>query len=136
MESKQPFARAEAEGGIPSTTDLWDDDHPIGPYIVNALRARELYKRDVNYIVRDGEIKIVNCSTGRVMPISRWTDDLHQVRCVPSPGCSSKCNATKCVRWRCGSEALLKAFDCTYSALYARSPLYRLMDRLGCLCQA
>lgn len=51
----------------------------MGPYIITALRARELHKRDVNYIVRDGEVKIVNPSTGRVMPTSRWTDDLHQV---------------------------------------------------------
>ncbi len=51
----------------------------MGPYVLTALRARELHKRDVQYIVRDGEVKIVNRSTGRVLPKSRWMDDLHQV---------------------------------------------------------
>ena len=56
----------------------------MGPYVVTALRARELHKRDVQYIVRDGDVKIVNSSTGRVLPISRWMDDLHQVCPWPS----------------------------------------------------
>jgi hypothetical protein len=52
----------------------------MGPYVLTALRARELYKRDIDYIVRDGEVKIVSSSTGRVLPSSRWTDDVHQVQ--------------------------------------------------------
>ena len=51
----------------------------MGPYVLTALCARELHKRDVQYIVRDGEVKIVNSSTGRVLPQSRWMDELHQV---------------------------------------------------------
>ena len=42
-----------------------------------------LRRRDVTYIVRDGEVKIVNTSTGRVLPDTRWMDDLHQV--CPAP---------------------------------------------------
>lgn len=55
------------------------DDVPMGLYVHTSLRARELFKRDVHYIVRDGEVKIVNVNTGRVLPTSRWMDDLHQV---------------------------------------------------------
>src|SRR6185312_1176149 len=43
-----------------------------------ALRAHSLYKRDVEYIVRGGEIIIVDEFTGRTMPGRRWSDGLHQ----------------------------------------------------------
>ncbi|MGH8287740.1 MAG: preprotein translocase subunit SecA [Steroidobacteraceae bacterium] len=43
-----------------------------------ALRAHALYKRDVEYIVREGEIIIVDEFTGRTMPGRRWSDGLHQ----------------------------------------------------------
>jgi preprotein translocase subunit SecA len=43
-----------------------------------ALRAHALYKRDVEYIVRSGEVVIVDEFTGRTMPGRRWSDGLHQ----------------------------------------------------------
>ena len=43
-----------------------------------ALRAHALYQRDVDYIVRDGEVIIVDEFTGRTMPGRRWSDGLHQ----------------------------------------------------------
>ena len=43
-----------------------------------ALRAHAIYQRDVEYIVRDGEIVIVDEFTGRTMPGRRWSDGLHQ----------------------------------------------------------
>jgi preprotein translocase subunit SecA len=43
-----------------------------------ALRAHALYKRDVEYIVREGEVIIVDEFTGRTMPGRRWSDGLHQ----------------------------------------------------------
>ena len=43
-----------------------------------ALRAHSLYKRDVEYIVRGGEVIIVDEFTGRTMPGRRWSDGLHQ----------------------------------------------------------
>jgi preprotein translocase subunit SecA len=43
-----------------------------------ALRAQSLYKRDVEYIVRNGEVIIVDEFTGRTMPGRRWSDGLHQ----------------------------------------------------------
>ena len=43
-----------------------------------ALRAHALYQRDVDYIVRDGEVVIVDEFTGRTLPGRRWSDGLHQ----------------------------------------------------------
>ncbi len=43
-----------------------------------ALRAHTLYKRDVSYVVRDGQVLIVDEFTGRLMPGRRWSDGLHQ----------------------------------------------------------
>ena len=42
------------------------------------FKAKELFVKDVNYIVRNGEIVIVDEFTGRVMPGRRWSDGLHQ----------------------------------------------------------
>ncbi len=47
-------------------------------YLNAALRAHALYHRDVEYIVRDGEVIIVDEFTGRVMPGRRWSEGLHQ----------------------------------------------------------
>jgi len=47
-------------------------------HIEQALRAKELYKRDKEYIVKDGEVLIVDEFTGRLMPGRRWSDGLHQ----------------------------------------------------------
>ncbi len=47
-------------------------------HIDNAVRAHHLWKRDVHYVVKDGEIIIVDEFTGRLMPGRRWSDGLHQ----------------------------------------------------------
>ncbi|HVL92752.1 MAG TPA: preprotein translocase subunit SecA, partial [Acidimicrobiales bacterium] len=44
----------------------------------NALRAKEIYKRDKDYVVMDGEVKIVDEFTGRILDGRRWSDGLHQ----------------------------------------------------------
>ncbi len=46
--------------------------------LTQALKAKELYKRDKDYIVADGEVKIVDEFTGRVLDGRRWSDGLHQ----------------------------------------------------------
>src|SRR5256884_3117959 len=51
---------------------------PLSHYLNAALRAHALYKRDVEYIVRGGEVIIVDEFTGRTMPGRRWSDGLHQ----------------------------------------------------------
>ncbi len=49
------------------------------PHLIdNSLKAHHLYKRDVNYVVKDGEIVIVDEFTGRLMPGRNWSDGLHQ----------------------------------------------------------
>ncbi len=46
--------------------------------LTQALKAKELYKRDKDYIVIDGEVKIVDEFTGRILEGRRWSDGLHQ----------------------------------------------------------
>eukprot|EP00899_Mesostigma_viride_P008270 jgi/Mesvir1/17444/Mv08720-RA.2 len=58
--------------------DLWDENNTWAKLIVTAIKAKELYERDVHYIVRDGQAQIVDESTGRVMPSRRWSDNIHQ----------------------------------------------------------
>jgi preprotein translocase subunit SecA len=49
------------------------------PHLIdNALKAHHLYKRDVNYMVKDGEVIIVDEHTGRAMVGRQWSDGLHQ----------------------------------------------------------
>lgn len=47
-------------------------------HITQALRAYNLYKRDVDYVIKDGEVIIVDEFTGRLMPGRRWSEGLHQ----------------------------------------------------------
>lgn len=47
-------------------------------HVYAALRANTLYKRDVEYLVKNGEVVIVDEHTGRTMPGRRWSDGLHQ----------------------------------------------------------
>jgi len=58
--------------------DLFDPQDPWAHYIFNAIKAKELFIKDVNYIIRNNEIVIVDEFTGRVMPGRRWSDGLHQ----------------------------------------------------------
>src|SRR5689334_6602458 len=47
-------------------------------HVTQALKAHTLFKRDVDYVVKDGEVIIVDEFTGRLMPGRRWSDGLHQ----------------------------------------------------------
>jgi len=47
-------------------------------HVNQALRAHAMYRRDVEYVVKDGEVIIVDEFTGRLMPGRRWSDGLHQ----------------------------------------------------------
>ncbi|MEQ8962937.1 MAG: preprotein translocase subunit SecA, partial [Coleofasciculus sp. C2-GNP5-27] len=58
--------------------DLYDPENPWAHYIFNAIKAKELFTNDVNYIVRNGEVVIVDEFTGRVLQGRRWSDGLHQ----------------------------------------------------------
>ena len=63
---------------ILNVTDLYNVQEPWAPYIFNAIKAKEFFILDVNYIVKDNEVIIVDEFTGRVMPGRRWSDGLHQ----------------------------------------------------------
>ncbi|MBD2359811.1 preprotein translocase subunit SecA [Anabaena minutissima FACHB-250] len=69
------FAEAEDLLGV---TDLFDPEDPWAHFVFNAIKAKELFLKDVNYIVRNGEVVIVDEFTGRVLPGRRWSDGLHQ----------------------------------------------------------
>jgi preprotein translocase subunit SecA len=59
--------------------ELYDPSNMDMLHAVNqAVRAASLYKRDVEYVVKDGEVIIVDEFTGRLMPGRRWSDGLHQ----------------------------------------------------------
>ncbi len=47
-------------------------------HLIQALKAQALYQRDVEYVVQDGEVKIVDEFTGRIMEGRRWSEGLHQ----------------------------------------------------------
>ena len=58
--------------------NMYDADPRLARHFEQALRAHALYKRDRDYIVKDGEIIIVDEFTGRQMPGRRWSEGLHQ----------------------------------------------------------
>ncbi len=68
--------RVEKLLGVDNLYDLAHMD--LVHHVVKALQAYALYKRDVDYVVKDGEVMIVDEFTGRLMPGRRWSDGLHQ----------------------------------------------------------
>ncbi|HEX2470161.1 MAG TPA: preprotein translocase subunit SecA [Candidatus Limnocylindrales bacterium] len=64
--------------GFLGVENLYDADPRLARHFEQALRAHALYKRDRDYIVKDGEIVIVDEFTGRQMPGRRWSEGLHQ----------------------------------------------------------
>uniref|UniRef100_A0A7I4C591 chloroplast protein-transporting ATPase n=1 Tax=Physcomitrium patens TaxID=3218 RepID=A0A7I4C591_PHYPA len=68
----------EAAEEILNVTDLYDPREQWASYIINAIKAKELFLKDVNYIVRGQDVMIVDEFTGRVMQGRRWSDGLHQ----------------------------------------------------------
>ncbi len=57
-----------------ASAENWELKH----YVETGIKAHSLYKRDVDYVVKDGEVIIVDTFTGRLMPGRRWSDGLHQ----------------------------------------------------------
>ena len=71
----QGFAKCEEYLQV---SDLYNPQDPWAHYITNALKAKELFIKDVNYIIKKDEAVIVDEFTGRVMPGRRWSDGQHQ----------------------------------------------------------
>lgn len=70
------IAKAEKMLGVGNIYD--DVSSGWAHHLTQGLRAHHLFKNDVNYVVKDGEIVIVDEFTGRLMPGRRWSDGLHQ----------------------------------------------------------
>jgi len=68
---------SKVEGWL-KISNLFDADPRLARHFEQALRAHALYKRDRDYLVKDGEIVIVDEFTGRQMPGRRWSEGLHQ----------------------------------------------------------
>ena len=73
------------ERGVAKTEKFLGIDHlyraengPLVNHLIQALRAESLYKRDVDYAVVDGEVKIIDEFTGRILDGRRWSEGLHQ----------------------------------------------------------
>jgi len=74
--TEQGWEKVEGLLGISNIADPenWDLKH----HVETAVKAHHLYRRDVEYVVKDGEVLIVDEFTGRLMPGRRWSDGLHQ----------------------------------------------------------
>jgi len=74
--TEEGVARVEKILGI---DNLFDDVHfELNHYLNQALKAKEFFVRDRDYVVKDGEVIIVDEFTGRLMPGRRYSDGLHQ----------------------------------------------------------
>ncbi len=84
MEEKSKTASLTEEGNskvesLLGVGNLFDPENiDLLHHIYQALKAYHLYKLDVDYMIKDGEIVIVDEFTGRLMPGRRWSDGLHQ----------------------------------------------------------
>lgn len=58
--------------------DLFDISNQYAHHMLQALKAKELFQKDTDYVVKDGEVLIVDEFTGRLMEGRRWSDGLHQ----------------------------------------------------------
>jgi preprotein translocase subunit SecA len=74
--TEEGVAKAEKLLGVKNLYDLTNIDLLHGTE--QALRAHALYKKDVEYMIKDGQVLIVDEFTGRVLPGRRWSDGLHQ----------------------------------------------------------
>ncbi|HKG24945.1 MAG TPA: preprotein translocase subunit SecA, partial [Thermomicrobiales bacterium] len=71
--------KVEELAQIPAGESIYDDRYiDLTHYLENALKAEAVFHRDKDYIVRDGEVIIVDEFTGRMMPGRRWSEGLHQ----------------------------------------------------------
>jgi preprotein translocase subunit SecA len=74
--TEEGFAKCERLLGLSNMSDPSNLD--VMHHVYQGLRAHALYKKDVDYVVKEGEVIIVDEFTGRQMPGRRWSDGLHQ----------------------------------------------------------
>ncbi len=76
---QEAMEQALREAGIVKEGSLYDINHvPVVHHVNQALRAHKLFTRDVDYIVRNGQVVIVDEFTGRMMEGRRYSEGLHQ----------------------------------------------------------
>ncbi|HEU4413852.1 MAG TPA: preprotein translocase subunit SecA, partial [Candidatus Angelobacter sp.] len=76
MITDQGWEKAERILGIDNIAD--PENWAMKHHVETAVKAHAIYRRDVEYVVKDGEVIIVDEFTGRLMPGRRWSDGLHQ----------------------------------------------------------
>ncbi|MBC7767083.1 preprotein translocase subunit SecA [Arenimonas sp.] len=60
-------------------TDLYNNENiNLVHHLETAIKAKAIYHKEVDYLIKDGEVLIVDTSTGRVQPGRRWSDGIHQ----------------------------------------------------------
>ena len=74
--SDEGWEKVEGLLGIGNIAD--PENWPLKHHVETAIKAHALYRRDVEYVIKDGEVIIVDEFTGRMMPGRRWSDGLHQ----------------------------------------------------------
>jgi len=74
--SDEGWEKVEGLLGIGNIAD--PENWALKHHVETAIKAHSLYRRDVEYVVKDGEVIIVDEFTGRLMPGRRWSDGLHQ----------------------------------------------------------
>ena len=70
------WTKVEGLLGIGNIAD--PENWPLKHHVETAVKAHAFYRRDVEYVIKDGEVIIVDEFTGRMMPGRRWSDGLHQ----------------------------------------------------------
>ncbi len=70
------WTKVEGLLGIGNIAD--PENWPLKHHVETAIKAHALYRKDVEYVIKDGEVIIVDEFTGRMMPGRRWSDGLHQ----------------------------------------------------------
>ena len=70
------WVKVEGLLGIGNIAD--PENWPLKHHVDTAIKAHALYRKDVEYVIKDGEVIIVDEFTGRMMPGRRWSDGLHQ----------------------------------------------------------
>jgi len=73
--TEEGVARVEKLLGV---NNLYQQNVDLATHVHQAIRAHELFERDRDYLVKDGEVVIIDEFTGRLMPGRRWSDGLHQ----------------------------------------------------------
>ena len=74
--TEEGAAKAEKHFNVENLSDIANTD--LNHYLIQALKANTMMKRDVDYVVREGEVVIVDEFTGRLMTGRRYSDGLHQ----------------------------------------------------------